>query len=717
MLGMSFQSYRSTQSMKAHLLQMASHAENSKSLTTKAATDTTAAESLHAQSVTEATEAQELEDSAALLKEQAEQDAAKAIEDTTEADSYVDTIGVETAQVSALQAKIASEEVIYKEEIEKAAVEESSASSNTVKTESDGLATSVCEFIPLVDIFCDFVGGVAALAFESNAGKLTAEAALDYTAAVTTKSQEDIDVAELDSLKVQSAQNEEIAASLESEGKGKQLKSQQEEAQAEEQLNQATEKQTLSEEEELQSKEEISSANEEEIQAEKELDQSLFEDLQAFKDAIITGLLSTVVIFFFGVQLFGAIVIPGVAAVVGFIPYVIQMYSMHSSTRSDEWGSISTTDINSKNSFSVRLFLYYIWIALPRREIIYFMLHCGIFISTMSSFWFCARFEIMDSFDVRSKGATLLAFSVIASIIQGFLLHAIPYCINKTKEVVKNSEEHISWSLLLSVVIGTISKLIKAIIHLAPLFLIEATLLWLLYGKSIFIFNLPPPLSSINVSVPVVIISIIYVLLFEISHTHYDNCDSGLIKGEIIKFSENSDNMVESEDHFDDESKYLLQVNQYHRQQYDGGEDDSIEGISKDDIEFSHSMANDTVSNYSLQRKVNLSYRNEISIKNDILPVHQPSTSFNAMKASLDQFITALKLPFEILIITCMIILLQGSMPILTRLLPGIIKGHKLFFMKAIGILVGISCILWYILKINGNERHIRLWTGDVLRS
>lgn len=106
--------------------------------------------------------------------------------------------------------------------------EESVTSSNKINTESDRVAASACECIPFIDIVCDFVGSIAAVGFESNVVILSAQSAIDYVTTVSTKEQEDIDVAELNSIESEFGADTDIASRLTSKAKEKHIKSESE---------------------------------------------------------------------------------------------------------------------------------------------------------------------------------------------------------------------------------------------------------------------------------------------------------------------------------------------------------------------------------------------------------------------------------------------------------------------------------------------------------
>ena len=119
MLGLSYQSYRSTQSMTTHLTQMVTHASTSESLTAQSTTDMTTANTLHSESTTESIEAQQLIDEATLFTTQAKEDEVQAMEDQSAATSIQTQNDIDTTTEMELETKITAEELVYQNEMEK----------------------------------------------------------------------------------------------------------------------------------------------------------------------------------------------------------------------------------------------------------------------------------------------------------------------------------------------------------------------------------------------------------------------------------------------------------------------------------------------------------------------------------------------------------------------------------------------------------------------
>eukprot|EP01083_Nonionella_stella_P162346 532884_1 len=87
-------------------------------------------------------------------------------------------------------------------------------------------------------------------------------------------------------------------------------------------------------------------------------------------------------------------------------------------------------------------------------------------------------------------------------------------------------------------------------------------------------------------------------------------------------------------------------------------------------------------------------------------------TITETVPSALHQYIIDLKLPFEILVMTCMFVKLQECVPILWKLFPQIVKGHAYISIEIGGIILLISLILWFLVKSNHSQGHVGIWTG-----
>eukprot|EP00551_Chaetoceros_affinis_P010853 CAMPEP_0203679432 /NCGR_PEP_ID=MMETSP0090-20130426/35646_1 /ASSEMBLY_ACC=CAM_ASM_001088 /TAXON_ID=426623 /ORGANISM="Chaetoceros affinis, Strain CCMP159" /LENGTH=774 /DNA_ID=CAMNT_0050547081 /DNA_START=128 /DNA_END=2449 /DNA_ORIENTATION=+ len=762
MMGLSFQSYRSTNSMSSHLLLMTDHAAQSQTLTADTVADSTSSNTLQETSLRDSTEATELTQSAAGLRSKSQLDAAQSLQDSDEAAGIETKVHTDTVAADGLSAKIAVEDASYSEEFEKATSESAAAAGDTLNTESDGVATSICEFIPLVDIICDFVGGIAGVAYGSTAAKLGAESAVDYAAAAATKAQEDTDVGELEELHAEIGEEEEVAGGLRTKAEEEEALAEEEEQEAEEEEGEARVKEAAASEAAAEAEEEAAKASEEKARAEEEMEKSLQEGMRALQDAALAGVFSTLVVSFLSFRLVMAVVIPGAVAVVGFVPHVMSM------SRQTSAGVGTGTALSSPGNLGRQL-----WSALPHRETSYFALHCMTYLSTMS-LWFTSKFENLQNFDVRSRGGIIILFAVAAGCVQGFLLHAVPHFVVKMKERRKEQEQQQQhrqvesesqsysqfWSFL-PIVGGTLLKLCKTIVHLTPLFVIEITTLWLIFGQHILTFQLPSPFTPVNVSAALLIAAILYIIVFEIVHEPETSRDCNIVVNEdaetdadevacdeqdeeegVLQNNGKDKIKVGSKGSVVDERKKLLdhdalQYNTYSKDSpvkdeeielihTEGGEEEETGEKDSPPISNSQISSKDGVivlveeveeqtasSSVTLGSNTCSSYREEIIVRSEsetITSSGSTRSTWGNIAASIEQYISDLKLPFEILIMTCMVVLLQGCIPTLAKLLPHVVKGHKTFFLEVSAVVCLICVLLWYLIRTNNKHGHIGLW-------
>jgi hypothetical protein len=498
---------------------MTTHIQTSQSLSTQSTTDTTQANEYKSSSFTSKTQADEFYNEAQVLKLQSEEDESLSLQDEQKAQEFTSKAKEEKTSQEALKVKISSEEAIYKTEIEKASTEGTSASSNTINTESDGVATSICEFIPFIDIVCDIVGSIAAVGFESNVAKLSTQSAVDYAAAANTKEAEDVDVEQLNAIQNEMNADVDIASGLTTKSEQEHIKSEEELQQSNTEMEKGDEQSARSKEEELESEEEMTKAEEEELEANQEMEKAMEEGMEALKDAALAGIVSVLVLSFFAIRMMIAVVIPVAASMIGFIPRAMAMPNKY-----------GTNTVTRPTTFLA--FLGNLWTILPKQEVSYFVLHCGVFISTMST-WFYVKFQHLENYTMQSRGGILLFFAFVAGCVQGGLLHALPHFVIMVNSRWRHYEQidggagYVTSTSMTSISLlpptsyaiiigGTILKLIKAIVYLTPLFIIEITTLWLLLGRCVLTFHLPLPFTTWVVGVTLFMAGIIYIVVFEI---------------------------------------------------------------------------------------------------------------------------------------------------------------------------------------------------------
>ena len=167
----------------------------------------------------------------------------------------------------AREAEAAAEEAVYDADTEKGLTEAAKAVALEVELEADATAVSACEFIPGLNLFCDVVGGVAALEMETSFSRWAAKSALDISAAVAVKEEENINLATSAALHLQAGENRDTAVGLEEKAAEEMARSEEEAAAAKKEEIKADEKLAESENEKALAEEEELKAESEQIES------------------------------------------------------------------------------------------------------------------------------------------------------------------------------------------------------------------------------------------------------------------------------------------------------------------------------------------------------------------------------------------------------------------------------------------------------------------
>jgi hypothetical protein len=559
----------------------------------------------------------------------------------------------EQAQADVLGLEAATDQKVYQEEIEKSMVESAKASKELARTESDAVTTGVCEVIPLIDFVCDFIGSIAAIGLESHAAQLTAESAIDASSATASKAEENELLAQMDALREEGVKDETVAAEYSGNAKDIDALVTQEKAEAAREEQKALELAQKSKEELSVAESEQVSATEEETKAASETDNAMEHGLMAIKDAILAGMFSFLSLAFFLFRFMMAVVLPGGAAIVGFIPY-------------------STTLLESgRKVANGKEWIRNAWRVLPKREISFFLMHCSIFMVTMIGF--SSQLATLDQVDVQSQGGIILCFATTAALIQSAVLHVLPLIV----DISISSDFR---NLLMTSMSQIMTELCRGLLYLFPLFLIEICELRLLSSKNFFRKDLR---NFMNLTV-----------LFGIL----------ICSGLILAFSWARDIHYNSNHTQSHETIHLFQDQMVEDKAY-----------QTYDLEVCGSNINfykDSVP--SPLHRSDLRYGSIIAKNPSNLVV---CTEIDDSTSVISQYIYDLKLPFELLVITVMFVKLRECWPIFALLLPGALKSHPHFLLDCGVVALLTLAVLWCLLSSsNMRYGHIGVWTGRLGR-
>ena len=426
-LGLAAQSVRWQQSMQNHMWNMAREVAKAAALQEKAAADQGLADELAAQASVLESEGEELVAQGKLLLAKSEEDSAIAAEDQTEANALFAKVAEEEAAAATELGEAAVEETIVQEETAEATADATFAARDGFEAKEDETIVGACEVIPVLDIVCDVVGGVAAVGLETAAATEAAHAATEYAAAVAAQIEEESQVAQASALQEEAAQDELLATNDQTSATELEVKAQEELTQGQEQ--EATGKEKLAQSAAANQQVEV-----EEAQAaidEETSTQSTQKAIRYGAAACWDGMMGLTFSFaafaFFAARL-----------VVSFIfPATIQL--------------INDTIPNMKHStFPVRTFSY------AFHHVLLFCLLTGCFGRMLLS---------LDTSSIRARGGIVLQFSLVAALSQSLLLHFLPETIN----------HGIRQGILL---------LARCVLTLSPLFLMESILLQVTFGPS-----------------------------------------------------------------------------------------------------------------------------------------------------------------------------------------------------------------------------------------
>ena len=411
-----------SKSMTNHLVKMAASLEKSDALSTSAASDESISTDFGAKAKADAEKSEAMEAEAVALEAKSKADEAIFEQDVAKEEYYEAKALREEGKANGLYEDAAVSEKIYQEDMEKVLAETSEAAEEIGKTESDAAMTGMCEVIPLLDIVCDVVGGVAAIGFESHASELTAKSVIDAGTAVATKETENGIIAEADAIQGEAGKDADTTLKYAADAETYETLAQTEKEEAKKDEEQSAELMEQSRTEESMSDIKGSSAEEEEAGAATQWSKFIKEASEAFLDAIISFFAA---LFFFGknvLNIFTEVAIPGAIKVVAFVP----------STFKDEHG----THIDNRKHWMSN-----VWRLLPRKELSYASLHfLTLIIATLIDGTNFAQFNELSSLH---KGNVIIAAAIKAAVVQTAALVAICHMSRKEGSRSYSSLDHV----------------------------------------------------------------------------------------------------------------------------------------------------------------------------------------------------------------------------------------------------------------------------------
>jgi hypothetical protein len=417
----------------------------------------------HDKAILDETKGETLQEDADALSVKAEQDEAMAATEETVADGQAvkatgeeEQAGKHLAEAGSLQAAVDADRV-------DAGVESVAAARAEFTAHGDELGTGFCEFIPVLDVVCDILGGTAAVGLEATAAKDAAESAAFLAAAVEAESKEKAEMALAAELQGKATKDAELAteghaeaAELEAEAGVELLEAQEEEAAAQEMLGQSALEEETAEEEE-------GEAMVEEAQSDASFAGSAEYGVAACWDACIAVSLSMAAVGFFAVR-FATMMILSISA---DLPTIV----------SNGTGSLPLKCVSQ---------LYF--------HCIIFCLALGYFGSTF--------FEHFDSLQVRARGGIILLFSVNVAVTQALFVHTFPViwstdgpCVGRIK--------------------ASSRAFLSRIARLLPLVVLEFLILRVLFGSALLNTNMLNKLQQWYLWVAFVVSLVSYYWFFE----------------------------------------------------------------------------------------------------------------------------------------------------------------------------------------------------------
>ena len=436
-MGLTIQSSRWEQAMNQKLLQMAQSAAKSAELLSASAENKELSMETKEKAAADQAEATELEEEATLLFEKSEADAALAAAEEIEMEGVKVEIAAEEEESAAHAAAAALDEVSFESEMTEGTADATEAARMEARAHGEEIGIGACEFVPFLDIVCDFVGGVTAVGLEVGAATEAAKASSEFAAAAAAKMEEEREVALVAEIQAKALEDGALASELQ----GGELET---EELAEEERLAAEEKQAaaeaLFEEAEVEADaaaEESALSAEEEAEANSMAGEAISHGVLSCWNAIMASICGVLSFVFFAARTTTKLLIPAAS----------QSCSLMS-------------DVTSSGDRKILLVSFFRYSSLFLHHCALFGLVAGVFQHILPG---------LEQLSLRSRGGIILCFGILAGCIQTPLLHTIPRLLAKSQE-----RQHILLHATRQVIILTL------------LSIIEILILWVAFGPRFF---------------------------------------------------------------------------------------------------------------------------------------------------------------------------------------------------------------------------------------
>lgn len=439
-LSLAVQSSRWEQSMNDKLLEMAAAAQKAAALQISAADHAAWAIQAQDQAVAEQARAAELQEEAAVLFEKSEADAAIAAGEQIEVEELEAEVAVEEEQAVAHAAAAALDEVTFEGEMIEATADAAEAARMEAQARGEEVGIAICEFIPLLDVACDVIGGITAVGMEGLAASEAVKASTELVAATATKVEEEREIALATDFQVKAGEDAAAAAELQTEevseaemAKEERLAGEEKEAEADALLEQAQ-----VEEEEAAVEENFSAQQEED--ATSLMANSLMKGVLSCWDGIMASAFAVVSFVFFSVRF-----------LLKLNPLSLTI-PVAAKNAQEKTGTVTNGES--------------LW-----RDISYKIHHCALF--TLMTGCFSNTFDAFPETSLQARGGVILGFAFTGACLQTFFLHSLPTYLSRSK--------HFGIVLL---------DAIRLAISLLVLYTLEILILWVAVGQRLFDYKL-----------------------------------------------------------------------------------------------------------------------------------------------------------------------------------------------------------------------------------
>jgi chemotaxis protein histidine kinase CheA len=395
----------------------------------------------HEMAASDGADAFRLEGEAKALRSKARTDSSSAEADQYIVDGLEAAEATETEMAEVHHGLAGVEEAASEADAAEATADASEATRFETKAHGEEVAIALCEFLPILDVACDVLGGISAVGLDAAAAVEAVRAATEVAASAASRTERNTEIALAGELETMAAEDDAAADAAERDALALESQSREEQLAAEERETAAQGLATKAEQEEALAVEEETAAADAEAESAAQTGKALASGVAASWNGIMASLFGIVSFLFFLFRSCTNFLVPALRQEISGL------------AKMNQPGDDGGPPVLHRTSIG--------------RDASYVLHHIGIFLVISATFQ--VLLDGLGDNSLRARGGVILCFALTGGLLQTLSLHMLPNAIMRL--------DH-SWTIVL--------HFVRRMLVLPVLFSLEILFVCVVLGGKVF---------------------------------------------------------------------------------------------------------------------------------------------------------------------------------------------------------------------------------------